>query len=91
MRQLLHIGCGHKRKDQTTNGFNLPEWGEIRFDIDPAVEPDITGSMIDMAAVETESVDAIFSSHNLEHLYPMKYRGHFLSSSAFSDRMALLC
>ncbi len=26
--------------------------------------------MIDMAAVETESVDAIFSSHNLEHLYP---------------------
>ncbi len=43
MRQLLHIGCGHKRKDQTTNGFNLPEWGEIRFDIDPAVEPDIKG------------------------------------------------
>ncbi len=26
--------------------------------------------MIDMAEVEAESVDAIFSSHNLEHLYP---------------------
>lgn len=70
MKQLLHIGCGQKRKDQTTNGFNLPDWAEIRLDIDPAVEPDIIGSMIDMAEVEAESVDAIFSSHNLEHLYP---------------------
>ncbi|WPL15041.1 putative O-linked N-acetylglucosamine transferase, SPINDLY family [Thiorhodovibrio litoralis] len=67
---FLHIGCGPKRKDQTTAGFNTDDWTEIRFDIDPAVQPDIQGSMTDMAAVESESMDALFSSHNIEHLYP---------------------
>lgn len=28
------------------------------------------GSMTDMSAVSTESMDALFSSHNIEHLYP---------------------
>jgi len=68
MPTFLHIGCGPKRKDQTTRGFNTPKWHELRLDIDPAVAPDIVGSMTDMAAVPSESVDAIFSSHNLEHL-----------------------
>ena len=67
---LLHVGCGSKRKDQTTRGFNTPEWQELRLDIDPAVAPDIVGTMTDMSAVASESVDAIFSSHNIEHLYP---------------------
>ncbi|ROR03158.1 class I SAM-dependent methyltransferase [Desulfosoma caldarium] len=69
-KTFLHIGCGSKRKDQTTRGFNSPAWREIRLDIDPAVQPDIVGTMTDMAAVPNESVDAIFSSHNIEHLYP---------------------
>ena len=70
MPTLLHIGCGPKRKDKTTRGFNTPEWTEIRLDIDPSVSPDVTGTMTDMSAVASESVDAIFSSHNIEHLYP---------------------
>lgn len=70
MKTFLHVGCGPKRKDQTTPGFNTPEWREIRFDIDPAVKPDIAGTMTDMSGVETASVDALFSSHNIEHLYP---------------------
>jgi SAM-dependent methyltransferase len=70
MRNLLHVGCGPKRKDRTTAGFNTPQWHEIRLDIDPSVLPDVTGTMTDMSAVATESVDAIFSSHNIEHLYP---------------------
>jgi len=41
----------------------------VRLDIDPANEPDIVGSMLDMAAVESESVDAIYSAHNLEHVF----------------------
>lgn len=69
-KSLLHVGCGQKRKNQTTAGFNGADWKEIRLDIDPQVDPDITGTMTDMSAVETDSVDAIFSSHNLEHLYP---------------------
>jgi predicted SAM-dependent methyltransferase len=70
MPTLLHIGCGPKRKDKTTKGFNTPNWTEIRLDIDPSVSPDVTGTMTDMSAVASESVDAIFSSHNIEHLYP---------------------
>ena len=70
MKTFLHVGCGGKRKDMTTRGFNTPEWNELRLDINAAVEPDIVGSMLDMRAVGDASVDAVFSSHNIEHLYP---------------------
>lgn len=69
-RTLLHVGCGPKRKNATTAGFNSDAWQEIRLDIDPSVAPDVTGTMTDMGAVATGSVDAVFSSHNIEHLYP---------------------
>ncbi len=69
MKTFLHVGCGPKRKNQTTKGFNTPDWTELRFDIDDSVAPDIIGTMTDMSAVASESVDAIFSSHNIEHLY----------------------
>ena len=70
MRNFLHVGCGPKRKNQTTRGFNTPEWAEIRLDIDASVQPDVIGTMVDLSAVESDSVDAIYSSHNIEHLYP---------------------
>ncbi|CAH0350896.1 methyltransferase domain-containing protein [Aquabacterium sp. CECT 9606] len=70
MKTLLHVGCGQKRIAQTTPGFNTSEWKELRLDIDTAVQPDVVGSMTDMSAVSSESVNAIFSSHNIEHLYP---------------------
>jgi ubiquinone/menaquinone biosynthesis C-methylase UbiE len=70
MPTLLHIGCGPKRKNQTTRGFNTDAWTELRLDIDADVQPDIIGTMTDMSAVADASVDAIFSSHNIEHLYP---------------------
>ena len=70
MRKLLHVGCGPQRKDRTTRGFNTAAWHEIRLDIDARVQPDVIGTMTDMSAVSPASVDAIFSSHNLEHLYP---------------------
>lgn len=70
MKTFLHVGCGFNRKDQTTRGFNTPEWNELRLDIDANVSPDIIGTMLNMSAVANASVDAIFSSHNIEHLYP---------------------
>lgn len=68
MNTFLHVGCGPKHKDRTTAGF--AEWTELRFDIDESVQPDLVGTMTDMSSVESESVDAVFSSHNIEHLYP---------------------
>lgn len=70
MPVLLHVGCGPKTRAQTTRGFADGDWTERRLDIDPAVRPDVTGTMTDMSAVASASVDAIFSSHNIEHLYP---------------------
>jgi predicted SAM-dependent methyltransferase len=70
MKTFLHVGCGPVRKEQTTNAFNTPEWNELRFDIDEKANPDIVGTMLDMSAVADASVDAVFSSHNIEHLYP---------------------
>lgn len=70
MKLFLHVGCGPKRKRQTTPGFNQPVWEERRLDIDAAVQPDVVGTMTDMSAVGSGSVQAIFSSHNIEHLYP---------------------
>jgi hypothetical protein len=67
MKTFLHVGCGPKRKEQTTTGF--ADWNELRFDIDESVQPDFVGTMTDMSSVSSESVDAVFSSHNLEHLY----------------------
>jgi hypothetical protein len=69
-KNFLHIGCGPKRKAQTTHGFNTPDWTEIRLDIDSDVSPDIIGTMTDMSAVPSGYANAIFSSHNIEHLYP---------------------
>ena len=69
MQTFLHVGCGPKRKEQTTPGFNSPDWKEIRLDIDPAVKPDIIGTMTDMSDVAPGSMDAVYSSHNIEHLY----------------------
>jgi predicted SAM-dependent methyltransferase len=69
-KTFLHVGCGPKFKDRTTRGFASDEWVEVRFDIDESVKPDLLGTMTDMSAVGDQSVDAIFSSHNIEHLYP---------------------
>jgi hypothetical protein len=65
---FLHVGCGPKHKAQTTRTF--AQWNEIRLDIDASVEPDVIGTMTDMGAVAAGTVQAVFSSHNIEHLYP---------------------
>ncbi len=70
MKMFLHVGSGHKRQEHTTPGFSTPEWSEIRLDIDPSVKPDIVGSLTDMSAVADASMQGVFSSHNIEHLYP---------------------
>lgn len=70
MKTFLHVGCGPKHKNQTTRSFDSPEWLEKRLDIHATVKPDVVGTMTDMSAVPTGSVQAVFSSHNIEHLYP---------------------
>ncbi len=68
-RTLLHVGCGMVNRDKLPVLFRDPVWREIRLDIDSNVGPDVVASMIDMSRIQDESVDAIWSSHNLEHLH----------------------
>ena len=69
MKIFLHVGCGPQNK-KNLKGFQSEDWKEIRFDIDKNVSPDIIGTLTDMSKVENQSVDAIYSSHNIEHLFP---------------------
>ena len=68
-KTFLHVGCGMLTKENTTEAFNTDEWKEIRADINEDVNPDIIASMTDMSAIKDNNYDAIYSSHNIEHLY----------------------
>jgi len=73
MRDVLHVGCGSATIAKMPSGFQ-DGWREIRFDINPAVKPDIIGTITDMKAVRNDSVDAVYSSHNIEHVYAHEVR-----------------
>jgi SAM-dependent methyltransferase len=66
--QLLHAGCGRKTKQQLPILFHNG-WQETRLDIDPQTKPDLIGSVTDLKEISSNSIDAVYSSHNLEHLY----------------------
>lgn len=68
-RCFLHVGCGGSTKEHAAPGFRGDDWREIRLDMDALVAPDIVASMTNMAMVPEASVDAVYSSHNIEHLY----------------------
>lgn len=69
-KTILHVGPGHRSNGARLPAtFQTPDWQEIRLDIDPANEPDIVGSMLDMAAMADSSVDALYSAHNIEHVH----------------------
>ncbi len=74
-RQVLHVGCGKAGKSRLPKVFHSAQWQEIRLDIDPAVQPDIVGSITDLHMLPSGSVDAIWSSHNLEHLHSFEVPG----------------
>jgi SAM-dependent methyltransferase len=66
-RQLLHAGCGPKGSELPPD---LRSYHEVRLDADAGVNPDILASIVAMPAVPTESFDAVYCSHTLEHLFP---------------------
>jgi ubiquinone/menaquinone biosynthesis C-methylase UbiE len=49
--------------------FRKEGWRELRVDINPNVKPDIVASMLAMPMIAAASVDGVWSSHNIEHLY----------------------
>ncbi len=66
---VLHVGCGPENAAGLHSAFQGSGWREIRLDIDPDVKPEIIGTLTDMGMVENESMDAVWSSHNVEHIF----------------------
>lgn len=66
---VLHVGCGPSNPETLHVTFQTEEWKEVRLDIDPLVKPDIIGDIRNLDPVASESVDAVYSSHNIEHLF----------------------
>ncbi len=69
-KTMLHVGCGPKRLHNLTPGFNDGTWREVRLDIDERHKPDVLGTITDMSSVADNSMDALYSSHNIEHVFP---------------------
>ncbi|WP_262271731.1 class I SAM-dependent methyltransferase [Microvirga yunnanensis] len=70
MPRFLHVGCGRKRKHQTVRALAEAAWDEVTLDIDESVRPDIVDKLPDLSQVASDSFDAVYSAHNIEHLYP---------------------
>ena len=67
---LLHVGCGAYDREKLPLVFRHTGWREIRLDSDPDVAPDFVASITNMKVIADGTVDAVYSSHNIEHLYP---------------------
>lgn len=80
----LNVGCGSSTKKDTHYLIKGDEWEHVRVDIDPAVNPDVIDDSSKLTMFPTMSVDAIFSSHNLEHLHVEEAK---LALAVYYDRL----
>src|SRR5262249_53375888 len=68
-KYVLHVGCGERNPESLHQMFRDGTWAEVRLDINPALEPEIVASITSMPQVPDASVEAVWSAHNLEHLF----------------------
>jgi protein O-GlcNAc transferase len=66
-RLLVNLGSGPK--DSAWLPAMFADWREMRVDADANAAPDLLADITDLSAIETGSIDAIWSAHCLEHLY----------------------
>lgn len=66
--QWLNVGSGPAGSGLRPPGFPA-SWRELRLDADAQVAPDILAPAHDLSPVASGTMDALFSSHCLEHLY----------------------
>ena len=66
-RLLVNLGSGPKGSTWLPAMF--ADWRELRVDTEASATPDLLADITDLSAIETGSIDAIWSAHCLEHLY----------------------
>ena len=69
MARWLNVGCGPKGSGLQPPGMQTPAWQEVRLDADAAVQPDVLAPAHDLSALGSGCMDAVFTSHCIEHLY----------------------
>jgi SAM-dependent methyltransferase len=67
-RVFINAGCGSTKNSHLPRVFR--KWDQIRVDVDPRLKPDLVASIDDLSAIPDASVDAVWCSHCVEHLYP---------------------
>jgi SAM-dependent methyltransferase len=68
-RLVLNVGSGPARRDKLHPAFHGAQWHEIRLDLDIRVRPTFVASTANLGCLRDRSLDAIWSSHNIEHLF----------------------
>lgn len=66
-RVFINAGCGSSGKSRLPRFFR--KWRQIRVDVDATVKPDLVASIADLSAIPNGSVDAIWCTHCVEHLF----------------------
>ena len=70
LKRVLNAGAGPRQSSGLPACFRTHDWQEIRLDLNPEVLPDVVGTVTDMRAHFGDGTfDAVWSSHNIEHLY----------------------
>jgi predicted SAM-dependent methyltransferase len=73
-RCVLNVGSGPQTIINIHPCFRSVNWREVRVDVDPRVKPDIVASATDLSQIDDHSIDAIWSSHQIEHLERFEIR-----------------
>lgn len=63
---VLNAGCGDS--DRSALPAYFAGWRELRVDVSAAAAPDLVASVTDLSAIADGSIDAVWSSHCIEHL-----------------------
>lgn len=67
MKTVLNVGCGKTPLSDHSHYFN--NWKEIRADAYENDTADIISSITNLKEIESESIDAVWASHIVEHCY----------------------
>src|SRR4051812_4290835 len=70
---LVNVGCGPTLVITRTDLFHA--WRQLRVDIEESVDPDIIADLTDLSPIQSGSVDALWCSHCVEHLYQSQVPG----------------
>ncbi len=66
-RVFLNAGCGTAGVLQLPPAFR--NWKQIRVDVDPSLGPDLVANIADLSAIPDATIDAVWCSHCVEHLF----------------------